>query len=96
MNTERAMDPSMIRRIDAVLERVKEPETFRSVGELNLVERVTYSDSERRLLVSTIIATGVSTCMVCGVVTEHLRQAIQRDLLTEFRKEFPDLDVEVV
>ena len=89
------MDETMARRIDGVLARVKEPETLRTVAELGLVERVTYSAAEQRLLVKTIIATGVSTCMVCGLVTEHLRQSIQRDLAAEFQKEFPELSVEV-
>ena len=90
------MSPEMIRKIDGVLARVKEPETLRPVADLNLVSRVTYSESARLLRITTDIGTPKSTCMVCGVVTENLRQSIQRQLKEEFEKEFPGLTVEVL
>ena len=90
------MAPDMKGRIDRILEIVKEPESGRSVSDLNLVSRVTYSEKESKLLVVTDIGTPRSTCAVCGVVTEHIRQSIMRDLLEAFTQEFPDLSVEVV
>ena len=90
------MPPEMIRRIDRVLDTVTEPETGRSTADLNLVSKVTYSEKEKKLLVITDIGTPRSACAVCGVVTEQLRQTIQRDLLAAFSIEFPDLSVEVL
>ncbi|MDX9801275.1 MAG: hypothetical protein RBT69_08075 [Spirochaetia bacterium] len=86
----------MKKKIDSVLDNVKEPETFRTVSELNLVKKVTYSESQKKLLVQTDIGEPRSTCMVCSIVNETLRQSIMRDLKNEFDKYFPDLDVEVI
>jgi metal-sulfur cluster biosynthetic enzyme len=83
------------RKIDSVLQRVKEPETLRSIGELNLVRRVRYSQSEKRLIVFMDIADPRSTCMVCSLVTEHLRSSIQRELQREMEREFPGFTVEI-
>ena len=90
------MTEDMKKKIDSVLEAVKEPETFRSVSDLNLVKKVTYSESQKKLLVQTDIAEPRSTCMVCGIVNETLRQSIMRDLKDEFEKIFPDLEVEII
>jgi len=83
------------RKIDSVLQRVKEPETLRSIGELNLVRRVRYSESERHLIVFMDIADPRSTCMVCSLVTEQLRSSIQRELQREMEQEFPGFTVEI-
>ena len=96
MSGQPAMDPAMVRSIDAVLARVKEPETGRSVADLNLVQRVTYSQSERVLQVVTLIDTSRSTCIVCDVVTGQLRHSIERNLRQEFGKEFPELTIDIV
>lgn len=90
------MTEDMKKKIDAALEAVKEPETFRSVSELNLVKKVTYSESQKKLVVQTDIREPRSTCMVCSIVNETLRQSIMRDLKDEFNKSFPGLDVEVL
>lgn len=89
------MTPEMIRKIDKVLNTVKEPETYRPVSELNLVRKVTYSETAQTLLVLTDINTPKSTCMVCGIVTENIRQSIQRQLKEAFAAEFPGLSIEV-
>ncbi|MCP5514466.1 MAG: hypothetical protein H7A26_03255 [Spirochaetales bacterium] len=90
------MKEEMKRKIDAVLDTVKDPESFRSVSELNLVKKVTWSESQKKLVVHTDIGEPRSTCIVCGVVNETLRQSIMRNLKEEFDKSFPDLDVEVI
>ncbi len=83
-------------KIDKILERVKEPETFRSVSELNLVKKVTVSEKEKTILVRTEIATPRSTCFVCGLVTEKIRQTIMTTLSEEFHKEFPGYSVAII
>ncbi len=88
------MSVEMRGKIDDVLKRVKEPETGLSVWELNLVKRVSYSDTEKKLLVVMDIAQPRFACMVCGVVTEHIRASLERMLKEEFKKEFPELTIE--
>ena len=89
------MDPAMTKKIEAVLERVKEPETLRSVADLSLVTRVQYSKNYGKLVVYTTICSPRTSCMVCGLVTSTIEQTIQRELKTEFGKEFPDLTIDV-
>lgn len=90
------MTEEMKRKVDSVLERVKEPETFRSVAELGLVGKVSFSESEKKLLVVLDIEEPRRPCFVCGVVTATIRRSLMRDLKTEFEKEFPTLSIEVV
>jgi len=90
------MTDEMKKTFDSILDRVREQETCRSVSELNLVKKISYSEKQNKILVVTNIAEPRSTCMVCSIVNETLRQSIMRDLETEFKKEFPDINIEVV
>lgn len=83
------MDPKMRARIDSVLARVKEPETRRSVAELNLVKRVRYSASEQAFEVLLDIANPRASCFVCGIVTAAIQRTIERELQEAFAREFP-------
>ncbi len=83
-------------KIDAVLRRVREPETGRPVGDLNLVSRLRYSEKEKTLQIFMNIGDPRSTCMVCSIVNEQLRSTIEREILREMGKEFPDLHLELV
>jgi metal-sulfur cluster biosynthetic enzyme len=56
--SESLMSPEMIRKIDAVLEKIKDPESGLPVAQLGLVRRVRYSEKDKRLYIfKTIIAT---------------------------------------
>jgi len=83
------MDPETQKKIDAILARVKEPETLRSVGDLSLVKRVRYSASEHAFEVFMDIANPRASCLVCGVVTATIQRSIERDLQRAFEQEFP-------
>ncbi|MCA1951159.1 MAG: hypothetical protein LDL24_11345 [Treponema sp.] len=86
----------MADKFEAILRRVKEPETELSVAELNLVKRISYSESEKKFLIVMDIATPRFPCLTCGVVTEQIRSTIERRLREEFLKEFPGYAVETV
>jgi metal-sulfur cluster biosynthetic enzyme len=90
------MDPEMKRKIDLVLERVKEPETRLSVLDLGLVRKVSYGESEKKLLVVVDNPEARQKCFCSGMVTAVVRRGLMRDLTAEFGREFPDLAVEVV
>jgi metal-sulfur cluster biosynthetic enzyme len=83
------MDPEMQRKIDAILARVKEPETLRSVGDLNLVKRVRYSPGSNLFELFMDIANPRSSCFVCGVVTANIQRTIERELQEAFERDFP-------
>ena len=83
------MDPEMKKRIDAILARVKEPETLRSVGDLNLVRRVRYSPRNKLFELFMDIADARSSCFVCGTVALTIRRTIERELQEAFGRDFP-------
>jgi metal-sulfur cluster biosynthetic enzyme len=83
------MDSETREKIDAILARVKEPETLRSVGDLNLVKRVRYSPGSNLFELSLDITTPPTSCFVCGVVTATIQRSIERELEEAFRQEFP-------
>ncbi|MBP1778815.1 MAG: hypothetical protein H6Q86_4826 [candidate division NC10 bacterium] len=83
------MDPEMRKKIDAILARVKEPETRRSVGDLNLVKRVRHSPGSNAFEVFMDIATPRGGCLVCGIVTNTIRGTIERELKDAFEQDFP-------
>lgn len=87
------MDPEMQRKIDAILARVKEPETRRSVGDLNLVKRVRYSGSRHTFELFLDVANPRTSCFVCGIVTATIQRTIERELQEAFEQEFPGCSV---
>jgi metal-sulfur cluster biosynthetic enzyme len=90
------MDPEMKKKIDLVLGRIKEPETQMSVLDLNAVQKVSYSDSEKKLLVVMDNPESRQKCFCSGMVTATVRRTLMRDLKAEFEKDFPELAIEVV
>ena len=89
------MNTEMIRKIDAVLEKVKEPESGLSIAELGLVEKLRYNPTRKRLYIFTsTIRQNRKQC--CTVLQGLLISGTLNSLTEEFRKEFPDLAVQVV
>lgn len=88
------MDEEMKRKIDGVLERVKEPESGLSIAGLGLVERLRYSEKHRKLVVFTNPIKSPPGC--CVIMAKLLQDATGKRLTEEFKKEFPDLSIEFV
>ena len=88
------MNPEMMKKIDSVLERVKEPESGLSMLELGLVQRLRYSEKLKKLAVFTTPLN--SNRKHCCIVMQGLLIKGTLDRLTEeFQKEFPDLTIEL-
>lgn len=77
------------KKIEAILARVKEPETYRSVGDLNLVKRVRYSPGSNLFELFMDIAAPRSSCFVCGLVTSTIQRTLERELKEAFEQDFP-------
>ena len=86
------MDSNMKKKIDAVLERVKEPESGLSIAELGLVERLRYSEKHKKLIIFTNPTKSPPGC--CIIIAKLLQKATGKGLTKEFQKEFPDLSIE--
>ena len=87
------MDEEMKRKIDAVLERVKDPERGYSVAELGVVTRLRYNDEKKELYVFTDFAAHEPGCLTCVGIAAMIRNSIERWLTEEFGKEFPGVGV---
>jgi metal-sulfur cluster biosynthetic enzyme len=83
----------MQKKIEAILARVKEPETSRSVGDLNLVKRVRYSARANAFEVFMDIDASRSSCFVCGLITATIQRSIERELREAFEQDFPGCSV---
>lgn len=86
----------MRRRIDGVLERVKDPESGYSVARLGLVERVRYNAEKRELYVFTEFNSHQPACMACVGIAAVVINGIRRSMQEEFEAEFPDLTIELI
>ncbi|MBA4396982.1 MAG: hypothetical protein C0394_06330 [Syntrophus sp. (in: bacteria)] len=93
---EAGMSPEMIRKIDAVLEKIKDPESGLPVAQLGLVRRVRYSEKEKRFYIFTDAYRHLPHCVTCAAIAETIIATIVRDVTAEFQKEFPNLTVEFV
>ena len=85
----------MTQKIDAVLNRVKEPESGLSIAQLGLVERLRYSEKEKQMFVFTcFVKPNHHYC--CTVLQGLLISSVTDALTAEFKKEFPELSIELV
>jgi len=91
-----SMTPEMTKKIDAVLERVKDPESGLSISRLGLVKRIRYSEGEKKLFVFTDFYPHLPKCITCAAIAKMIVSTIIRDLTVELQCEFPDLTVEFV
>ena len=89
------MDSIMRTKIDRVLDTVKEPETGLTMAQLGFVERIRYSDAQKKL---TVFSSNLKdNRKLCCTVMQGLLVSGTKNALTEaFQKAFPDLAVEVV
>ncbi len=87
------MNPDMTKKIDAILDRVKDPESGLSVSELGIVKRVRYSEGENTLYVFTDFQNHMPNCRTCAFIAGHVAERIARDLIVEFHMDFPGLDI---
>lgn len=90
------MNPEMIKKIDNVLDRVKDPESGLSVLHLGLVKRVRFSETQNKLFVFTDFQSHMPDCRACVFIAKLVGETILGRLAVEFSREFPDLETEFV
>ena len=85
----------MKEKIDTILDMVKEPETGLTMAQLGFVERIRYSERQKKLTVfSGNLKANRKLC--CTVMQGLLISGTKKSLTEAFQKAFPDLAVEVV
>jgi metal-sulfur cluster biosynthetic enzyme len=88
------MDAEMSQKIEAVLDRVKEPESRLTIAQLGLVKKVRYNKVRRKL--SVFINTINPSKCGCTVISALLLSTTLKALTKEFKKQFPNLGIEVI
>ena len=91
-----SMDAGMIARIEAILEKVKDPESGLSVAQLGIVKKVRYSADPGILYLFTDFGSHRPGCVTCAGIAMALSATILKNLEKEFRKEFPGLEIAFV
>jgi metal-sulfur cluster biosynthetic enzyme len=87
------MDLEMTQKLEAVLEKVKEPESLLSIAQLGLVEKISYSAENKRLRVFLNFISPTHGC--CTIMGSLLLSTTLKNLTEELQREFPDLSVEI-
>lgn len=90
------MEPEMAKKIEAVLDRVKDPESGYSLSELGIVERVRYNDEKKELYVFTDFLSHQPSCIACVGIASVVISGLRRRLVDELSTEFPELGVKLV
>jgi metal-sulfur cluster biosynthetic enzyme len=91
---EKTMDPEMIRKIDTVLNRVKEPESNLSVGELGIIQKFRYNENKRALYIFANTYGNRKAC--CYLITKLIESEVMNRVKNELKKEFPNLAIRFV
>ena len=87
------MDPEMKKKIDETLAQVKEPQSDEPIVNLGLLEKVTYSEKEKTMLVKLAIGTPRWQCPACSAINGVVKAGIARRVQEAFEKAFPDLKI---
>ena len=90
------MNPEMIRKIDSVLDRVKDPESDLPVSHLGVIQRIRYSEAHKKLYVFADFYRHLAKCVTCSAIGLAIASKLVQDLTEEFQSEFPELSVEFV
>jgi len=86
------MDAIMKKKLQSVIERVKDPETNVAISELGLVERFRYYPEQKKLSVFLNPVRPGKVC--CSIISSLLLSSTLKDLMNELQKEFPNLSLE--
>lgn len=90
------MTPEMKSKIDAAMDRVKDPESNLPISQLGVVKRLRYNEEKKMLYVFTDFYSHLPKCVTCAAIANAIASTIIRDLHSELQKEFPHLSIEFV
>ena len=91
------MNQEIQTRIDGVLKKITEPQTLLSVFDMNFVERVNYSESQKKILIHTRSAASCGKkCISSSLATAMVREGLGQRVLEGLQAEFGGFQVEIV
>ena len=84
----------MQEKIDEVFSRIKVPESGLSLSESNLIEKLRYIESEKKLIVIKYPMHSPEGC--CTLLSNAMLGSVLKNLREELKKAFPQLTIEVL
>ena len=98
------MNPEMQKKIDKVLNAIRDPINLLSLLDMNFIKKVSYSESEKRMLVYTKeqeckrSGNRCERCLGCcwGWAAVKIRTELAERAVKGLQNEFSDLQVELV
>lgn len=77
-------------KFDAILARVKEPQSELSLAELGLIKKMTYYKADKTIMVYMNFAPqSPVSCPACFITTDMMKDSVERDLKEAILEDFP-------
>jgi metal-sulfur cluster biosynthetic enzyme len=89
------LDLSIRAKFDAVIAKVKEPQSELSLADLGMVTKITYFEKEKTIIVFLSSNEPRSECPACSVISGVVLAGIERDLIAALGAEFPGWNISV-
>ncbi len=83
----------MKKKLDKVLELVKDPESNLPISSLGIIEKYRYNEKLKELYVYSDFFSHRPACKTCVGISMLIESTIRRDLTEALEQEFPDLSI---
>ncbi|NPU86486.1 MAG: DUF59 domain-containing protein [Syntrophaceae bacterium] len=90
------MNAEWTKKVDAVLDRVRDPESGLPVSDLGIVKRVRLSEQEKTLYVFLDTYGHLPRCVTCAAIAQTVLAGIARDLQAAFGEAFPGMEITIL
>lgn len=82
-------------RIDAALALVKEPQSLMNPVDLGLIEKLSYSEAEKKLMCLLAVGSPRFQCPACSAINGVIKESLLRDIGKALSEAFPGWDISV-
>jgi metal-sulfur cluster biosynthetic enzyme len=89
------MNQSIQDRIDAALAAVKEPQSLMSPVDLGLIEKLSYSESDKKLICLLAVGSPRFQCPACSAINGVIKESLHRDIDKALSDAFPGWEISV-
>ncbi len=90
------MEKETQKKLDAVLQNVKDPESDLPIGDLGIIEKFRYNEKDSIIYVFTNYNSHRPGCLTCVGISMAIEQSLNRLVEEELTRLFPDFKVEFV
>jgi len=90
------MNAEWTKKVDAILDRVRDPESGLPISQLGIVTKVRLSEQGKMLYIFLDTYGHMPNCVTCAAIAETILVGITRDLKAAFEEAFPGLEVQIL